>query len=176
MSSQNQAACETSPLLGDDSRPACRSGRSLSRDQFKPETLLIPFVFATRLGTVITSTTLFELFRQAVCRFSNISHGDPSSLGGGPSHPELCDAPEVVRNFATVSAIVAAIGGITCVFVPLSVTAVVADKYLSDAWVWHPESNFTALWEETRLLVHTNHGDHVELSNSRITLYARWAR
>ena len=172
MSSQNQATCETAPLLG-DSRPAGRSDRSRSRERFRfsPETLLIPVVIATKLGNVIPSTTLFELLRQTVCRLSNISRRDPASLG--PHPPQLCDAPEVVRDFATVIAILGAIGGIACVFVLLAVTATVAHKNPSNGWVWHLKSYFSALWEETRLLVHTHHGDHVELPDTRVTVYAR---
>lgn len=85
--------------------------------KFKLETLLIPVVFATRLGNVLPSTTNYELFRQAVCRLSNISHGDPSSLI--TDGPKLCDAPEVVQNFATIMAILDVTGGIICGFVLL---------------------------------------------------------
>ncbi|KAG8214857.1 MFS general substrate transporter [Butyriboletus roseoflavus] len=114
MSSQNQATSETVPLLG-DSRPAGQSSRSLPRVRFRftPEILLIPVALATRLAALMPSTTILELVRQAACRFWNISHGNPVTLpAGGPIPPELCDAPEVERYFATIITILGAIEGV----------------------------------------------------------------
>lgn len=117
MSSQNQETCETTPLLL-ASQPASRSSWILSRGwlRLSPEALLIPVVLATKLGGLIPATTFVELVRQAVCKFSDISRGDPVSIAaGGPSPAELCDAPEIVRSFSTVVAILAAADGIICV-------------------------------------------------------------
>lgn len=101
-------------------RPPGWSSRSLFGKHFAPETLLIPVVFATKLANVLPSTTLYELFRQAVCRLSNASNGDQSSIVvGGLSNPELCDVPEVVRNIATVFVVLDVMGGIICEFVLL---------------------------------------------------------
>ena len=122
MSSQNQPTSETAPLLGDSGL----AGRE--RFRFSPGILLIPVVLATKLGNVITSTTLIELLRQTVCRLSNTSRGDIASL----DTPELCDAPEIARDFATVIAILSATQGIICMFVILSAITVVGHKYSSD--------------------------------------------
>lgn len=175
MSSQNQTSCETTPLLG-DTRLAGRSSTSLLKERFRfsPETLLIPLVIATRLGSAIPSTTLGELLRQTVCRLSNTLRGDPASFVQSPYHPGLCDSPQVVRDFATVGAVFGVIGGITSEFA--LVTVMVTHRHRSIAWLWHLESYFTALWEETPLFVHTHCGDHVELPDTRFTIYARRPR
>ena len=171
---------ETTPLLGDSRLPQAASARSssLSRERFRlsPETLLIPVVLATRLGDVIPTTTFFELVRQAVCRLS-IPHRGPSSLvAGGLSPAELCDAPEITRDFATVIAILSALEGIIRMFVILSVATMVAQKRPSDCRVWHLESYLIALWEETSLRIRTCRRDCSELSDTRVTVCPRLAR
>ncbi|KAH0832310.1 major facilitator superfamily domain-containing protein [Lanmaoa asiatica] len=100
---------ETTLLLG-ETRSA-----SPSRERFRlsPETLLIPVALATKLATLIPTTTLVELIRRAVCMLWNISHGDPATFpAGGPIPPELCDVPEIERYYATVIAIFSATEGI----------------------------------------------------------------
>lgn len=132
MSSQNQATSETTRLLGDSQLPS-QSSRILSRERFRfsPEILLIPVALATKLATLIPSTTLIELIRRVVCRFWNISHGDPAPLPpGGSTPPELCNAPEIEWYFATVIAVLGATEGIISAFIPLS-TATIAHKHVS---------------------------------------------
>ena len=127
MLSQNRTTTENTPLLR-ASRPAGRSGRG----PWSPETLLIPVVFASRLGNAMPSTTLAELLRQTVCRLSHRLHGYPSSFVSSHRGPhQLCDAPQVMRDFATVSAIIGVIGGITCVFASISASIAVTHSRLA---------------------------------------------
>ena len=81
-----------------------------------------------------------------------------------------------MRDFATVTAIIGVIGGITCVFASLSASAavVVAHCHPSVGRVWGPESYFTALWKETHLLIHTLYGGHMELLGIGLAVYASW--
>ena len=130
MTPQDQATCETGALLDEfepESRSSTRSCPPKERFTFSPETLLIPVVFATNVGNGIPSTTIIELVRRTVCRLSCISHDDgPNLTAGGISLPEHCDAPGVVQKFSTVMAVLGVIGGITCMFVLLSITTAVA--------------------------------------------------
>ena len=122
MSSHNQAPSETIFPFLVDSRPAGQSSRSHTWRQFEfsPQTLLIPVTVATTLAAGMPSTTFIELIRKAVCRLWNRSHGDPAILTtGGPTPPELCDAPEIAQFYAIVLAIFAATEGIMCMFVLL---------------------------------------------------------
>ena len=174
MLTSNQGTFETTALLG-DSRPADQSSSpTRKRFRFSPETLLIPVALATSLAAGIPSTTFIELLRKAICRLWNTSHGDPAFLpasASGPSPPELCDAPEIAQYFATVLAILGVTGGIICVSILLSITPV-AHGHSSDRWVWHVESYFIALREETSLRTCTSRSDHGELHDTRVTVHA----
>lgn len=175
MLTSNQAPFETTALLA-DSRLAGQSSSSPRKLRFSPETLLIPVALATSLAAGIPSTTFIELLRTAICRLWNTSHGDPSVLqAGGPGSPENCDAPEIAQYFATVLAISGVTGGIICVST-LRSTATVAYRHFSDCWVWHIESFFIAVWEETSLHTRTYCSDHGELHDTRVTVHAILAR
>lgn len=180
MSSQTRATYEAGPLPGDSqpSRQFRTSPLSSVRfARFSPETLLIPVIFALKLGMALPSTTLMELGRQTVCRLSNSLRGHPALVVAAVGvTPQVCDTPEVMRDFATVIAIFGGIGGVTGVFVLLFVGAILVHALVSVAWVWRTESYFTALWQKAYLLVHTSHADHVELPGTRLSVHARWAR
>ncbi|KAF8133298.1 major facilitator superfamily domain-containing protein [Boletus edulis] len=115
MSSPNQPPSETTALLIDNGPVGQPPSGNLLRKRlrFSPETLLIPVALATTLAGGITSTTFIELTRKSVCRFWNISRGDPATITtAGPSPLDLCDAPEVARYFAIVLAVLGVAEGV----------------------------------------------------------------
>ena len=114
MPSSDQTPSETTALLV-DSRLAGQTSLGSKHFGFSPETLLIPVALATSLAAGITSTTLIELVRQAVCKLWNLLHGDPATIA--LNSPEVCDAPEITRYFAIVLAILGAIESVICMLV-----------------------------------------------------------
>ncbi|KAJ6629315.1 MFS general substrate transporter [Mycena sp. CBHHK59/15] len=105
------------PLVGGEDTPLLQHPEppvdSLRwQTSYSPITLIIPVAMICRLAIRLPSTTTFHVIQQLICRIWYSSH-DPSSIPANGRIPnELCEVPNVQKNYAAALTVMAMSDGI----------------------------------------------------------------